>query len=180
MIAELYKNILKKERLLDLDVFIKDYQTFEEIPLISRYQHLAFLDGKVKKEYVQLFLINVAFFLLNNIELYARSNLSVEQYMNYFVCITFSDIDDNDACGYAIPNILVTRKSELFRSLNVIRSDSFAGFDRIRIAFDQCGLTHAFKLVGTVSRDKHTGELARVYAIDHSNVAKLDALSTTA
>lgn len=110
MISDIYKKLFKKENLLNFDTFIKDYQTFEEIPLVSRYDHLKFLDENINKEDFQFFLINIAFFLLNNIELYAKKRLSPEEYKDYFVCMTFSDLDEIDTYGYTIPNFFVTRK----------------------------------------------------------------------
>lgn len=176
MITDIYKNILKKENLLNFDIFIKDYQTFEEIPLVSRYDHLKFLNDKIKKKDIQFFLVNIAFFLLNNIELYAKNRLSPVEYEDYFACITFSGLDDINTYGYAIPNFFVTRKKELLRFLKIGQRDSIDGFDLVKSAFIQCGLINTFSFIKTISRDELCGDFVRVYAIDHINKLKLPLL----
>jgi len=173
MITDIYKNILKKENLLNLDVFIRDYQTFEEIPLVSRYEHLKFLNEKIKQEDFQVFLINIAFFLLNNIELYAQNRLLPEEYKDYFICITFSDFDEISTFGYVIPNFFVTRKKELLNFLKINQYNPLDGIGSVKSAFSKCGLVNEFKFIKTVSRDELCVNLVRVYAIDRTNALKL-------
>lgn len=176
MITDIYKDILKKENLLNLEVFIRVYQTFEEIPLVSRYQNLRFLNERINKEDWQIFLVNLALFLLNNIELYARSRLSPEEYKHYFVCITFPDLNDINTSGYAIPNFFVTRKNNLLRYLNVSQSDSLDGIEPVKSAFHHCGLINSFSFIKTIDRDAMCGDLVRIYAIDQTNKLKLSLL----
>jgi len=172
MITEIYKNIFRKEGLVNFDMFIRDYDTFEEIPLISRYRHLAFLNGKIEKKDTQFFLLNAAVFLLNNIDLYAKHRLSPSEYREFFVCLTFSDLDEIDTLGYAIPNFFVTRKMELLKFLRITDPDSAKDTDTLRSAFDRCGLS-TFTLTRTVSQDQLCGDLVRIYAIDRANRLRL-------
>lgn len=173
MIANIYRNILKREKLVNLDLFINDYQTFEEIPLISRYAHLDFLLGTVRREDIQFYLINIATFLLNNIELYARNKLAPAEYKNYFVCVTFVDLDDIDSVGYSIPNFLVTRKKELLSFLGKGGRASSREIGFLALALEQCGLKSKFKFFKIVSRDDVNGDLVRIYAVDKVNIEKL-------
>ncbi len=174
MIKEIYKNIFGKENLYDLSVFIKEYQDYEEIPLVSRYKHLSFLNDCINREDLQYFLTNTAVFLMNCINLYASKKLSKEEFDNFFACITFGDEDEVESGHFYIPNILVTRKIELFKFLSNY-SDKIDS-EEIASAFVRIGIRNTYKYCRTVNQDELCGELVCVYAIDPANRLKIDNL----
>ena len=94
MISQLYSKLIKKENLFDLSIFIKEYSSFEEVPLVTRYSHIDFLNKFIDQEDIQSFLINLGFFLLNNINFYAKKNLLPDEFKEFFVCMTFCDFED--------------------------------------------------------------------------------------
>ena len=150
--------VIKKENLFNFNIFIDNYNTFEEIPLISRYDHLNFLSKMVQKEDFQPFLINTANFLLNNIDLYAKNVLTIEEYENYFICITFYDFEDINEFGYVIPNFFVTRKKNILGFLKNQEYSSSDGINFITSAFEQLGL-NSFHFFKTNSQNNKYGDL---------------------
>ena len=176
MILEIFSKIFKQENLIDFDIFIKNYQTFEEIPLVSRYEHLDIFKKKIKREDLQSFLINTAFFLLNNIEFYAKNKLSSQEYNSFFICITFSDLEEASSLGYVIPNLFVTRKKDLLCFLKTSKELNLDEFNMLSSAFDQCGLKYSFDFIKTINKDSLCGNFVRIYAINHINMLKLSNL----
>lgn len=172
MIIELYENIIQKENLSNFNIFIDDYKTFEEIPLISRYEHLSFLSKIIPKEDFQFFLINTAVFLLNSIDLYAKNVLSLEEYKKYFICITFYDFEDIGEFGYVIPNFFVTRKKKLLSFLKNQQCGASENKAFIVSAFTQLGLDK-FRFIELINQNIECDDFIRLYAIDHRNRKKL-------
>ena len=172
MIKRIYQNILTNERLLDLDIYIKDYQSFEEIPLVTRFSSLRFLDELIEKSDFQSILINTAFFVLKNVDLYARSNLSTEEYRNYFICLTFPSLDDIDVVGYAIPHFFITRKIGLLGFLRFEKNDYTLDVGVLEDGFKNCGMLNIFSFIKVLNKDEICGDFYRIYAVDSINREK--------
>jgi len=114
LIFKKYNLLSKREGLDDFDLFIDDYESFDEIPLISRISNIKILEKSIPNAVIQDALINLSFFYINNIYFYAKSKLNEKQFNSFFSCLTF-DLSDIDFFDLYIPNILVTRKIWLFK-----------------------------------------------------------------
>jgi len=103
----------------------KRFETFEEIPIISREKHVKILKSLFCDDLTQESLINLATFYINSIHLHAKNKLTKNQARDFFVCLTF-DLSDDDFWGFYVPNILVTRKISLFKFiLDIKKNENF-------------------------------------------------------
>jgi len=126
MIFKEYGLLAQKEGIDNLDLFIRDYETFDEIPLLSREQHLKIIDGLFSSNLIQDSLINLSLFYLNNIYLHAKTRLDAVQFDNFFACLTF-DLSDKEFWGFYVPNILVTRKISFSNLCLTLRKTTLPG-----------------------------------------------------
>jgi len=163
MISQLYSKLIKKENLFDLSIFIKEYSSFEEVPLVTRYSHIDFLNKFIDQEDIQSFLINLGFFLLNNINFYAKKNLSPDEFKEFFVCMTFCNFEDYEETGYIIPNIFVTRKKGSFSYLKEAKRQ-YTGDTNLKQALINCNLLGSFYYLTTETLDEDS-DILRIYAI---------------
>ena len=108
------RKFLKKNIALSMDELIYDHETFEEIPLVARLDHVKILQDCVLREDLNTFLFNIALFYLRNAELYARKHLDKQQAGDFSIFITYTDEDDYALeKGYYNPSLFVTRKKGL-------------------------------------------------------------------
>jgi hypothetical protein len=161
----LFYELVKKENLSNLDQFIVDFQTFEEIPLISRVHHVKHYKKIFSEEEFQLFLINAAVFILNNVIQHARKSGCDA---SFFACLTFS-FDDIEEFGYAIPDFLVTRKIELFYSLKTKKETTVENLPPILSqAFLKTGTERVFQFIESIIEDP-CGDMVGAYAIPRNS-----------
>ena len=105
---------LNKNKSLSMDELIYDHETFEEIPLVLRLDHIKILQDCVLREDLNTFLFNIALFHLRNAELYARKHLDKQQADDFSIFITYTDSEDFALeIGYYSPHLFVTRKKGL-------------------------------------------------------------------
>lgn len=118
LITEIYENIVKKQPIDNLGVFMEDYETYEEIPIINRLSQVSFINNIINKKELTYFLHQIAVYYVNNILLYAKSQLLKEEFSEFFIAIVYidmeEDIEDGEVC---IPSICVSRKKQLFNFL---------------------------------------------------------------
>lgn len=117
------QNLIKKGRLDDPNVLYGDYETFEEIPLFSRWSYIDFLQ-------------NYSFDEKNKILLKQATALTEEAFTNarkiknldfneYFICITITDWDYIDELGCISPNVFISkRKNWILPLLKLSEFDS--------------------------------------------------------
>lgn len=166
MFKYIYSKLIKKESLDDLSIFIKDYETFEEIPLVSRYSHLDFICSFIEKKDTQAFLLSLSYFYLINIKLYAKKNLTPTELSSFFICLTFNDFEDLKDIGYCIPNFFVTRKLNMFDFLNTHDNKTIIkDYLLLESAFSETGLINTFGFIKTVTKQKLGEDIIRIYAI---------------
>ena len=82
---------------------------FEEIPLVSRYSSVEFLQRYFCDEEVSLYLASIAQRLLLDSEAYFRKIYSSMNEKRLFSCLTFVDFDDE--VGFCIPNLFFSTSS---------------------------------------------------------------------
>jgi hypothetical protein len=120
-----------------------NWETFEEIPLITRVHHLSLLNDFALEEDRQDFLINFAMFYLNGIYTYAHKNLTQKEFDNFFACLTFFS-DELDVFGCYIPHFFVTRKKHLFPFLKEKGNKiSINDFPELKLSLERIGLVYS-------------------------------------
>lgn len=105
------KNLFKKEGLDDNSIFFAEYDTFEEIPLYSRWKNISFLDGFSFDEKNKV-LINSCLRLVTTCKEQADFYLGEENASSYFVCATLTGWDDYDEINCLNVNVFVSRRKE--------------------------------------------------------------------
>ncbi|WP_275928030.1 Imm15 family immunity protein [Pseudomonas sp. 3MA1] len=83
-LTDLYNKVISKEPYDDMRVFFEDYESFEEIPLVSRYSRLKHLMNEMSRNGVSDFLTGLALFVLNTLRL-----LEVSRDKDIFFCCKF-------------------------------------------------------------------------------------------
>ena len=68
-LVELYNKIISKEPYNNMNVFFESYESFEEIPIVSRYSRLDFLKEEMNNDKVSELLVSTAVFLMNSIKI---------------------------------------------------------------------------------------------------------------
>lgn len=165
MIQEIYSQIFKKNKLDDINIFLKNYSTYEEIPLIGRYEDISFIENYLNKEDIALFLLNIAFFYINNVVMYAKKKLTSTEHEDFLVAISICDIQEQmEEVGFFIPNFFVSRKKSQFTFIT----------EKNRVNLQECNLPESylnnlncfghFDLYKTKSVDTY-GEINRIYMI---------------
>ncbi len=93
---------------------LRDYKTYEQMPVIDRYAELKCLENTIKKDYYTSFLASIAIMYINYGLLFAKSLLSKEELDNYVIFwgLEYSQevIDD---IGFIVPQVYYTRKAKL-------------------------------------------------------------------
>ena len=64
---------------------LRDYETYEQMPVIDRYAELKCLENTIKKDYYTSFLASIAIMYINYGLLFAKSLLSKEELDNYVI-----------------------------------------------------------------------------------------------
>ena len=102
------KMLLKKEGLLQKDLYFADYETFEEVPLFSLWHHIDFLKDFTFDE-KNTILINQAIGLADNA--YKNSVESLAQNADeYFICVSVTGWDEAEEINCITPNLFISRR----------------------------------------------------------------------
>jgi hypothetical protein len=101
-LTKLFLKIISKEAYNDLSIFFSDFESFEEIPLISRHHRLKTLKKLMDNESISDFLVSLSFFLINSIK---ALSLTIEDKQTFFA-VSFTDFDFAEQ-GILMPNIFV-------------------------------------------------------------------------
>jgi hypothetical protein len=112
--------IFKNESWNNLNVFFENYETFEEIPLISRHKKVSTIATSTGLAGVAKFLVSTSFFVLNWAKLFARDNkinLNAR-----FIAISFTDFDFSNLDEPPIPIFFVHSNETRAKFLNRLKS----------------------------------------------------------
>lgn len=101
--------LIEKEGLDDLSVFFSDYETFEEIPLFSRFKHISFLSSLSFNEKNKI-LIKKCIELINKCKLNAKNYIDDKNISDYFICVSLTDWENYEDVNCLTPNIYISRK----------------------------------------------------------------------
>lgn len=171
-LAKLFRKIISKEPYNDMGVFFSDFESFEEIPLISRYHRLNLLKKSMEDEKVSDFLIGLSFFLMTSIKALSVTKNNKDT----FFAISFPDFDLFAEHGVLMPHIFVypaagstgfvekikaKQKSELSQEMN-----------EVKVHFARCNLGTIFDFYESRFYDSASGEdIIRIYAVPKKTVA---------
>ncbi|WP_339505627.1 Imm15 family immunity protein [Pseudomonas sp. RL_105y_Pfl2_101] len=168
-LTDLYKFIISQEPYNDMDVFFESHDSFEEIPLISRYSRADLLSESLGKSNTTDFLIGFSVFLLNAINTIARAKNITEDEL--FIAISFTDFGDACENRPIIPNIFIypnqkednNFKARLKQNNPNEKSIEFA---KIQEHFSRCNLKNSFIFYESRFLDQACNEdIVRIYAI---------------
>lgn len=102
------KQLIEKEGLDNEDLYYADYETFEEIPLFSRWSQIDFLKERPFDDN-NLLLISHAITLSENANNLAYTKLGGE-HSEYFCCVTLTKWDCVAEINCITPNLYITRR----------------------------------------------------------------------
>lgn len=105
--TDVYKKIIRFEPYDNLDVFLLDYESFEEIPLVSRYCRLDFLKEQMNAAQISRCLAGLAIYLLSSIDVIAEGRGMKDTFFG----ITYTDFSFSAETGILIPNFFVYPKA---------------------------------------------------------------------
>lgn len=119
------KKLVEIEGMNDMSIFFRSYETFEEIPIFSRFENIKFLsDMSFNKK--NKILINHAVTLLKAIRNEGKIRLKEEK-EEYFSCVSLIDWEEDEykEINCITPCIYVSRrKSWLMSRLNLVQGNS--------------------------------------------------------
>lgn len=104
-----FNDLIKKEKLDRFDIYFRQYQDFEEIPLFSRLKHITFLSSLSFNEKNKL-LINLSVKLIDCILAKSINYINSEELREYFICLTITEWDDYKEIDCLTPCIYVSRR----------------------------------------------------------------------
>ena len=105
------KKILKNEGFYDDEIYCADYDSFEEIPLFSRWKSVSFLKDTPFDENNKL-LISHAVKLAEHAMKVSFLNTEKDEHEDFFCCVTLTKWDSIDEINCITPNIYITRKKK--------------------------------------------------------------------
>lgn len=166
--TELYSRIISKEAYNDMAVFFESHESFEEIPLVSRYSRLKLLRDEMNDSGVSGFLIGLAVFLLNTLRWLETSRTE-----GVFFAVTFTDFSGLEEQGVLMPNIFIYPKSASVGFLEKVREQDkgFASREitEVKRHFSSCGLETAFDFYESRFYDTAcAGDIVRIFAISRT------------
>lgn len=100
------QKLIKKEGLDDPSIFFADYDTFEEIPLFSRWKNISFLSPLSFNEKNKV-LIKTGLELIHNSKKCECNDID-----DYFICLSLTNWDDYEEINCLTPNIYISRRKE--------------------------------------------------------------------
>ncbi|WP_350616354.1 Imm15 family immunity protein [Pseudomonas sp. HY7a-MNA-CIBAN-0227] len=168
-LTDLYNKIISQEPYNDMSVFFSSYESFEEIPLISRYSRLKLLKNRMSDDSVSDFLVGLSFFLLNSIK--ALSLKAADD--SIFFAVTFTGFEILEEQGVIIPNIFIYPKPASINFLEKIQKNSSnensQEVKEVKRHFLRCNLDNIFDFYESRFYDSACGEdIVRVFVIPKS------------
>ncbi|MGY2293767.1 Imm15 family immunity protein [Pseudomonas sp. SDO528_S397] len=163
--TDFYGKIISKEPYNDMGVFFESYESFEEIPLVSRYSRLKFLKDEMSGSEVSDFLAGLAVFILNTLRF-----LKASKNKNVFFAVTFTDFEGVEEQGVLIPNIFIYPNPASIGFLEKIRENDRGLESRemkeVKVHFTNCGVETVFDFYESRFYDTACAEeIIRVFAV---------------
>jgi hypothetical protein len=162
-LTDIYSKLISKEPYNDMEVFFASYESFEEIPLVSRYRRLDFLKRDMSDDRISDILVGLAFFLINSINALTKTD------DNPFIAVSFTDFEGLEEQGVLVPNIFVYPKPASIGFLAKVREGSGLAskeLDEVKRHFSSCRIKTAFDFYESRFHDAACDEnIVRVFAV---------------
>ena len=164
-LTDLYNKVISKEPYDDMRVFFEDYESFEEIPLVSRYSRLKHLMNEMSRNGVSDFLTGLALFVLNALRL-----LEVSRDKDVFFAVSFTDFAGLEEQGVLMPNIFIYTKPASVGFLEEVRKNdrglASKEMKEVKKRFSSCGAETAFDFYESRFYDAACAEeIVRIFAV---------------
>lgn len=155
--------LLRREKLDDLSGFL-EYETFEEVPLFSRYQNISFL-SRLTVHDRNTVLIGFALRHLDRIIQYAAKHLDVNAFSNYFAMLSIIDWDEcTPEYGQILPCFWITSKAtEILPCMRLVIGHSKEAKE-VRTCLSDVGEESRFVVLDYAELPKHD-EIFRVFVV---------------
>ena len=167
--TDTYQKIIRYEPYNNMDVLFLEYESFEEIPVVSRYHRLAFLQSEMTASNVSSYLAGLSAYILNSAKVMAENKGSA----TIFFAITFTDFCFFEEAGTLIPNIFVYPRAvedDFFKRL--VSNDSAkksSEKEAVKACFINCGGEIFFDFFESRFFDEISEEeLVRIFVIPKS------------
>ncbi|KHN54450.1 Imm15 family immunity protein [Pectobacterium fontis] len=116
--------LMEQEGLNEESVYLCDYQSFEEVPLFSRFENISFLESLSFDEKNKVLIKKGIEVLERSVDL-VKTRLSENDFLNYLSCLTLTDIDDYHEINCFTPNLFISkRKKWLLHHLNLTQKNT--------------------------------------------------------
>jgi Immunity protein 15 len=167
-LANIMNELFKNEPWVDVNTFFDNYETLEEIPLVSRYRKIPSIITSTGREDIAEFLASTSFFVLSWAMLFARNkdiNLN-----NRFIALSYTDFDFSNPQEPPIPNFFIHSTETKMEFLNRLKShqhiNSSQELKSIKKLFRSCKIESALNFYESRFYDEACNEeLVRVYAV---------------
>lgn len=163
--SDIHKKIISKEPYNNTSIFLESYESFEEIPLVSRYDRLETFKKELGCDGVGDLLIGLSVFILHTALMVTRKNSA----SNTFFAITFTSFDRYKKDKFLIPKIFIYPEGYKRGFLEKIRLRSLEASDEIKTIkrlFEINGTADGFEFLESRFHDSACNqELVRVFAV---------------
>jgi hypothetical protein len=170
--SDIHKKIIAKEPYNDANIFVEEYESFEEIPLVSRYNRLKKFKKELGHEGVQELLISLAIFIFNTALMVSRQKRA----KGIMYAITFTDFDCYAMDGFIIPNIFIYPNGRAKGFLENLRHRSAASsheIELIKFFFETHGIAGELEFLESRFYDSACNDdIIRVFAIPKERVTE--------
>jgi hypothetical protein len=165
-LTKLHRKIINKEPYNDLSIFFSGFESFEEIPLISRHHRLKLLKKSMENERVSDFLIGLAFFLLNSLRALSVTKTDKE----ILFALSFTDFDSFGEQGVLMPNMFVypaPASADFMKKLQSRQANEASQeMSNVKTHFSRCNIEQVFNFYESRFYDSASGEdIIRIYAV---------------
>lgn len=165
-LMSIYDQIMRLEPFDDLDALFSDLDSFEEVPLISRWSRVDQAEQSLGSANISEFLVGLAFFVINSI----RSTKGGYSGRPGMIAITYTDFDDDYVNRTLVPRIFVYPGSGGQGLHQTLKDRHHEGTSpemaTVRDIFRRCGIEESFSFFESRFHDKACGEeLVRIYAL---------------
>ncbi|MGT8859235.1 Imm15 family immunity protein [Enterobacter sp. 186315] len=160
------KKIIQNEGFTNDEIFYADYDSFEEIPLFSRWKSIAFLKKTPFDENNKLLILH-AVKLAEHAREIAFINTKEDVHKDFFCCVTLTKWDCIDEINCITPNIYITRRRKwLFTYVKLKQTSSEEEMLAMKY-INELGLTN-YSVYISEGNGNGNGNVSRVYIINNT------------
>lgn len=117
-------NLLNTEGFTNMQIYFADHDTFEELPLFSRWENIEFLkdlDFDEKNKVLIKIATNLIEKVKNEMPFYSQHHID-----EYFICVSITSWEDIDEINCLTPAIFISRKARWILSCLELQENEFS------------------------------------------------------